>query len=288
MDIAFAKQKEEYMSAIKNFVSEIFINDNKEDKKWHVIDDYFITALIVLNIVAMMFESIDTHYEQYKTYYHIFDLFSIGVFSVEYLIRIWIADELYPEYGKVKARFKYVFSFFGVIDLLAILPFYMPMFINLDLRFMRVLRLMRIFRVFKLVRFIGSLQLLIRVVKERKDELLITVFGAGLMMIISASLMYEIEHELQPDKFSSIFSSIWWAVATLTTIGYGDVYPVSGLGQFLAAITALFGIGLVAIPTGIISVGFLDQIQAKKEEAKENSKDTKYKYCPHCGEKLPD
>ncbi len=275
------------MKKIKKFVADIFINSDVKQNKWHVLDDYFITALIVLNIIAMMFESIDSHYEKYKVYYDSFDHFSIAVFTIEYLIRVWIADRLYPDLGKIKARFKYMFSFFGIIDLLAILPFYLPMLMKLDLRFMRILRLMRIFRVFKLVRFIRSLQLLGRVVRDRKDELLITFFGSGLMLIISATLMYEIEHELQPDKFSNIFEAIWWAVATLTTIGYGDIYPITGGGQFLAAITALFGIGLVAIPTGIISVGFLEQIQARKDE--EEGNDTKkYNYCPHCGEKLPD
>ncbi len=273
------------MSNIKHKIADIFIYDDKRQSKWHVLDDYFITSLIVLNIVAMMLESIESHYETYKTYYQIFDIFSIAVFSVEYMIRIWIADEVYPELGKLKSRFKYIFSFFGIIDLLAILPFYLPMFIKVDLRFMRILRLMRIFRVFKLVRFLGSIQLLLTAIKERKDELLITLFGSALMLLVSASLMYEIEHELQPDKFSNVFEAIWWAVATLTTIGYGDVYPISGWGQFLAAITALFGIGLVAIPTGIISIGFLEQIQNKK--ASENSdKKELYTYCPHCGKKL--
>ncbi len=275
------------MGNIKHKIADIFIYDDKRQSKWHVLDDYFITALIVLNIVAMMLESIETHYETYKTYYQIFDIFSIAVFSVEYIIRIWIADEIYPQIGKLKSRLKYIFSFFGIIDLLAILPFYLPMFIKVDLRFMRILRLIRIFRVFKLVRFIGSIQLLLKVIKERKDELLITLFGSALMLLVSASLMYEIEHELQPDKFSNVFEAIWWAVATLTTIGYGDVYPISGWGQFLAAVTALFGIGLVAIPTGIISVGFLEQIQNTKESKNTDNKE-QYTYCPHCGKKLHD
>jgi voltage-gated potassium channel len=231
---------------------------------------------------------------EYKVFYTAFDYFSVAVFSLEYLIRIWIADLMYPNLSKTKARIKYVFSFFGLIDLLAILPFYLPMFVKIDLRFLRMLRLLRIFRILKLARFIKSLQLLFTVFKEKKEELIITMFGSSLLLILSATLMYEIEHDIQPDKFGSIFHSIWWAVATLTTIGYGDVFPISGWGQFLAAITALFGIGLVAIPTGIISIGFVEQLQNKNTELSNSDSEvepksvSQFEYCPYCGKKLPE
>jgi len=230
------------------------------------IDDYFITSLIVLNVFAIILETNSILYHHYETYFHYFELFSVAIFSLEYILRIWVSDLNYRAMSPLKARLKYIFSALGIIDLLAVIPFYLPLFISMDLRTLRSLRLFRLFRIFKLAHYSSSLRLVAQVINKKKQVLSITVASTFIIIMLAASIMFELEHDLQPEKFPDIFGAFWWAIATLTTIGYGDVYPMTGLGQILAAITALFGIGLVAIPTGIVSVGFLEEISKNKSE----------------------
>jgi voltage-gated potassium channel len=285
---------------IKNTVYDILANNEKKGFIY-VIDDYFISGLILLNIIAIVLETYDPLFKQYFNYFHAFDIFSVVVFTIEYILRIWISDLVFPDLKPWRARSKYIFSFLGTADLLAILPFYLPFIVKLDLRVLRIVRLFRLFRIFKLAHYSDSIQMVITVLKAKKYELFITVFGTVIILLLAASIMFHLEHEMQPEKFPNIFSSLWWAVATLTTIGYGDVFPVTGWGQILAALTALFGIGLVAIPTSILSMGFMEELEKKKQKklSKTNNnqhidnKDSKsannainYNYCPHCGEKL--
>jgi voltage-gated potassium channel len=272
---------------IKNKVFEIFYSEKDKTSWIYYIDDYFITSLIVLNIIMIVLESFAPLYHKYYIYFHIFDIFSVIVFTIEYILRIWVADMSYPAKTKLRSRFKYIFSPFGITDLLAILPFYLPFAMEFDMRMLRILRLMRLFRVFKLAHYSSSMRLVVTVLKEKKEELFITVFASFILLLMSASIMFHIEEAVQPDKFPNIFASLWWAVATLTTIGYGDVYPITPAGQILAAITALFGIGLVAIPTGIISMGFMEELSKEKAKKKEDETE-EFKYCPHCGKKLRD
>jgi voltage-gated potassium channel len=209
-------------------------------------------------------------------------VFSVTVFIIEYILRVWTSD-LRERYKNTKySRLKYVFSPMAIIDLLAVLPVVLNVFI--DLRFLRILRLTRILRVFKLSRYSNAINLLRKVVKDKKEELLATIFITFILLFIAATLMYNIEHQEHKDAFPNILSSFWWAVATLTTIGYGDVFPVTALGKFLSALIALLGIGLVALPTGIISSGFIEEISNRRK----NDEDAeKFNYCPHCGKKLP-
>jgi voltage-gated potassium channel len=172
-----------------------------------------------------------------------------------------------------------MFSPFGLIDLLAILPFYVPFIIKTDLRFLRILRLIRFFRIFKISRYNSTLKLIWDVVKEKKAELQMTFFIALLMLLVSAFLMYHVENPIQPEKFTNIFSSLWWAVSTLTTVGYGDIAPVTALGKIISGFVAILGIGLIALPTGIISAGFIQKIDKNKLEVKKN-------ICPHCGKEI--
>ncbi|MDP2423753.1 MAG: ion transporter, partial [Bacteroidales bacterium] len=187
-----------------------------------------------------------------------------------------VSDLTHPSTGRIKSVFKFVFSFYGLIDLFAITPFYLPFLIKIDLRFLRVLRLMRFFRLLKINRYNNSLNLIWAVIKEKKSELAITGFVSLLILIIASFFMYEIEGDIQPDKFPNIFSCFWWGIATLTTVGYGDVYPITAMGQFISGIIAILGIGLVALPTGIVSAGFMEKI------GKRNSTDK----CPHCGKDM--
>ena len=166
----------------------------------------------------------------------------------------------------------------AIIDLLAILPFYLPFIIPVDLRFLRMLRLLRLLRILKLNRYNDSMDIIIKIFKREKEKLITTFFVMAILILFSSSLMYYVENEAQPDKFPNIVASLWWAVATLTTVGYGDIYPITSLGKLFSGVIALLGIGLVALPTGIISSGFITEVNNNKAE--------KEKTCPHCGGKL--
>lgn len=169
----------------------------------------------------------------------------------------------------------------AIIDLLAILPFYLPMLLPIDLRVLRMLRIIRLFRVFKIGRYTNALSSIVKVFKNKQHELLSSVFVVLLLMIVASVLMYSIENNAQPEVFKNAFDALWWALATLTTVGYGDIYPITVLGKILSSIIAILGIGLVAVPTGIISAGFMESIQSEEKEKVDN-----IKYCPYCGKKI--
>jgi len=235
--------------------------------------DYIILIFVVLSVIAIILESYQFLYDNYYYYFKIFEAISISVFSLEYFLRILTADIKYKQLSKVKAIAKYSLTPMALIDLFAILPFYLPMIFPFDMRFLRILRLTKMFRLFKLNRYTNALNVITKVIKNKKEELFSTMFIMMLVIIISASLIYYIETEVQPDLFPDIGAAIWWAVVTLTTVGYGDVYPITNMGKVLAAIISLAGIGIVALPTGIISSGFMEEVNNKKNK----------KICPHCG-----
>jgi voltage-gated potassium channel len=255
--------------------------EKQDDIKWHKnLIPYFILLLIILNVLAVMFESIQSVRLKYKNLFHWFEIFSVVVFTIEYLLRVWVAEHSHPKSTKLKSKFKFIFSFYGLVDLFAILPFYLPVLIPFDLRFIRIIRLLRLFRILKIARYSKSLKMIGKVLKQKKEALILTLFVCFLLLLIASSLMYYIEHEAQPEEFPDIFSSFWWAIATLTTIGYGDVYPVTALGKFLSGIIALLGIGLIALPTGIIGAGFIEALEEEKKKKDEKA------FCPYCGKKI--
>lgn len=273
------------MNKVKVKIYEILF-DSSGKKSWiYRIDDIFIPSLIILNVLAIIFESIPIVKKSYVHYLEWFDSFSVIIFSVEYLLRLYVSDLLYPSLSRIKAILKYMRSPLGIIDLLAILPFYIPFMVDLDLRILRVFRLFRIIRLLKLGHYIKSFHLIMKVIKGKSSELLVTLSLALVILFLTSIMMFNLEYEAQPDKFQSIFQALWWSVATLTTIGYGDIYPITPYGQVLAAITAIFGIGLIAIPTSIISMGFLDELSKQKIKHDEIINE-KFNYCPHCGKKL--
>ncbi|WP_158975010.1 ion transporter [Cellulophaga sp. L1A9] len=235
----------------------------------------FIYALIVLNILALILESYDELRTKFSLAFYFFELFSVIVFTLEYFIRIWVSDKTKED---KRERLNFAFSTSGIIDLLAILPFYLPFIFPFDLRVIRILRLFRLLRIFKLGRYSSSLKTIQYIFKETKAELTITIFVTFVLMILSSTLMFYIEHDDQPEQFSNIGDAFWWSIATLTTVGYGDVYPVTGLGKLLSGVIALIGIGFVALPTGIISSAFISRIQTKKKSKECN--------CPHCGKSI--
>jgi voltage-gated potassium channel len=241
--------------------------------KINLIFDYFILTLIVLNVTAVAIDTLTGLNAGFLQLLRIFEIFSIIIFTIEFLMRLYVSDITHPASNKFYSVLKFIFSPFGLIDLLAILPFYIPFIIKTDLRFLRILRLIRFFRIFKISRYNSTLKLIWDVIKEKKAELQMTFFIAFLILLVSAFLMYHVEGPVQPDKFTNIFSSLWWAIATLTTVGYGDIAPITTLGKIISGIVAILGIGLIALPTGIISSGFVSKLN--------NSKKSKI-ICPHC------
>ena len=240
-----------------------------------------IVLLILLNVLAVVLSSFSKIWEKYSSFLNIFELVSVVIFTIEYFVRMWTARFKYPDMDSKLAIARYIISFAAIIDMTAILPFYLPLFIPIDLRFLRILRITRVLRIFKLQRYSDSIQLMGLVFRRRSKELLITVLVTFLMLLVSASAMYYMENGTQPDQFPNIIASLWWAVTTLTTVGYGDIYPVTVGGKVLAGVIALLGIGLVALPAGIVSSGFLEEMQNRKDVAKATDQ-----LCPYCGKRI--
>jgi voltage-gated potassium channel len=189
---------------------------------------------------------------------------------------LWVAP-LGPRYaGAVLGRVRYAVTPLALVDLCAIVPFYLPMLIPLDLRFVRALRLMRLVRFMKIGRYSESMRTVAAVLWERKEQLAAALLVLAVLLILSSSLMFYIERDAQPEAFSSIPAAMWWAVATLTTVGYGDIYPVTTWGRVLGSVIAVLGIGLFALPAGILGSGFVERLGKQKAQRK----------CPHCGKEI--
>ncbi|MHB1459119.1 MAG: ion transporter, partial [Armatimonadota bacterium] len=236
-----------------------------------------IISLILLNTLAFILSSMERMESEYSSVFLYFEIGSITVFVVEYLLRLWCCIEETKYSHPIKGRLAYIFTPFAIIDLLAILPGIFPLaFGHADFRFLRILRIFRIARLFKLGRYSKSIHLLATVLKSKKEGLFLTVIFVLMMIIISASLLYTVEHTAQPEAFSSIPQSMWWAVMTLTTVGYGDVYPITAMGKFLASIISILGIALFAMPTAILASGFNEQLSNQCNET----------ICPHCGKRI--
>lgn len=255
------------------------IRDDDQNTLSSNIFDGVIISLIIVNIGLVICDTfaLPTWYSKLsKTV----EIISIVIFSIEYALRLLTADLKYPDVKKSYAYVKYVFSFMAIIDLLAILPFYIPFLFKIDLRVLRALRIFRLFRILKFGHYTAAIRLIGEVLKKKRHQLFSSMLVILILMIIASVLMYNAEHEAQPQVFKNAFSGLWWSVATFTTVGYGDIYPITTVGKILSSVIALLGIGLVAVPTGIISAGFIET--ADKEQ---NCNDEK-KFCPYCGRKI--
>ncbi|MBQ8088512.1 MAG: ion transporter [Clostridia bacterium] len=240
--------------------------------------DLTIMALIVLSVTAIVLQSFENLALRFANWFTAFECVTVAVFTLEYAARIWTADLLYP--NAEHPRLKYILSPMALVDLCAILPFYLP-FLGFDMRFLRLVRLFRLLRMFKLGRYSEALQTVVAVMKESASQLIISILMCLFIMLSSAIIMYTVENPVQPEQFPNVIASLWWAICTLTTVGYGDVYPVTAIGRLFASIISLVGIGIIAIPTGIIAAGFskaIGQTTQTKQEPKS--------YCPYCGKKL--
>ena len=229
------------------------------------IFDISVMLLIIINVAAVIIESLNGKSSMTVAVLDKIEIVSVIIFTLEYAARIATADLKFPCGSRFKSVVKYGISFMAVVDLLAIIPFYLPMLIAVDLRFLRMLRLTRLLRVLKINRYTKSLKMISRVLKRKREDLIVTIFVMTILLLLSSSVMYYLECDAQPDVFPNIIAAFWWAIATLTTVGYGDVYPVTIWGKVISAIIAVLGIGIVALPTGIISSGFIEEVEAQKK-----------------------
>ncbi|SEB89972.1 voltage-gated potassium channel [Maribacter dokdonensis] len=232
---------------LKNIVE---INDNRKSR----VFAYFIQALIFISIISFSYETIPDLDVITRKVLRAIEVFCVIIFSIEYLLRIYVADH----------KLKFVFSFYGVIDFLAILPFYLAL--GIDLRSLRALRFLRLFRILKLMRYNRAIKHFTKAIALAKEEILLFLIVTLILIYFSAVGIYYFENEVQPENFSSIFDSLWWAIITLTTVGYGDVYPVTVGGKVFTFFILMIGLGIVAIPTGIISSALTKSVDKKEDE----------------------
>ena len=237
----------------KHRVFEIIQIGNRSDTVSRAFD-YLIMTLIIANIAAMFLDT----FEQFRSWHDVFrfiEIFTVSVFIVEYILRLWTAVYLYPERTPTAAALRFVRSFDGIVDLLTILP----VFFLSGMVVFRMMRVVRILRLFKINANFDSFNVITSVLYEKRRQLISSIFIILILMLAASLSMYSAEHEAQPDQFKNAFSGIWWSVSPLLTVGYGDIYPITLAGRIMAIIITFLGVGGVAIPTGIISAGFVEQ-----------------------------
>jgi voltage-gated potassium channel len=266
------------MIPIKKRIFDLLDPDNKNDFFAKLINA-FLVVMIMGNVIALLLVTVEEYQAKYLGLFKAFEILSVIVFTAEYGLRLWVSD-LHKAYSEpVKGRIKYLLTPLAIVDLIAILPFFLQIFGIIDLRALGLLRYARLLRIFKLKRYIHSLRIIWKVFASKKEEMTIALFTILFLLVVFSTLVYLAEHNVQPDKFSSIPATMWWGIATLTTVGYGDMTPITPLGKLFASITAIFGIGIFAFPAGIISAGFAAQLQKKTQR-------NKSMICPHCGERI--
>lgn len=252
------------------------------DKRWDKVINVFIIVLIILNVIAVMLETVPfLHDEKHEQkFFKYFDLISVIIFTVEYVLRVWSCNHEEKYKHSFWGRVKYMASPGAVIDLMAILPFYVHTIVGLDLRILRMLRLLRFFRLFRLTAYMRSAQIIVNVFKKRINELMLSLVLVIFLIIFASCVMYfaEIRNFENAKKFTSIPATIWWSVVTLTTTGYGDMTPMTTIGKIMAGIIMLTGVAFFALPAGIITAGFLEEFRANRIKATHR--------CPNCGEMI--
>ena len=246
--------------SIRKRIWEILEKGNSNDKV-SFYSDIFLITLIIFNIIAVLLETVDSIYSKYALEFLIFERFSTAVFLIEYILRVWVCVEEKIKNNKLITRLKYASTWPAIIDLLAVLSGLLPMIFEVDLRILRALRMLRLL---KFSRYFKVMNLLLGVLKEEKQSFLAAMFLLTIAMLIASTGIYLFEKDAQPEKFSSIPEAMWWAVATLTTVGYGDVTPITAMGKIFGALITVIGIGTVALPSGILASGFSDQLKRRK------------------------
>jgi voltage-gated potassium channel len=249
--------------------------------------DIALMIAVFLNIFIAIFDTFPQS-EAYESLIWVVEAVTVLFFAMDYILRVWTADYLYEEEGfssPSKARIRFIFSGAGLIDLLSCLPF----FVSAGGGALRMFRVIRILRVFRIHHYADPLHVIGQVLHKKRGQLLSSTFIVFILMIASSLMMYSLEHEAQPEAFSNAFSGFWWAANTLLTVGYGDIVPVTLAGKICGTILTFLGVGMVAIPTGILSAGFMEQVTLVRNEAARQGleQDDECRYCPYCGRKLP-
>ncbi len=277
------------MGRIKQRIYEI-VETPREDDRASIFFDVFIVSMIFLSIAGLVLGSVQSFLEDHFMVILGIELITGVVFTIEYVLRIW-ACTADPEYARaITGRIRYALGLFQIIDLVALLPYYLSLFFPFNVEFLRVLRLLRLI---KLGKYSKSFSLMVKVVDRDKQSLLSALSVLIIILVIASSLMFYAEHDAQPEVYSSIPAAMWWGLITLATVGYGDMVPVTPLGKILGGVMALIGIGVFALPAGIIASGFTAVL--KEEEEKKKAKRNKGKaaatgpaveVCPHCGREI--
>jgi voltage-gated potassium channel len=268
------------MESAKRRVYQILTDPPDEDRIGNAFST-FIFVLIAVNVIATVLETVQSLGRPYAHVFHAIEVVSVVVFSIEYVLRLWSCTSAAEFRHPVRGRIAVATKPMPVVDLLAILPFYLQVLIpGLDLRFVRALRLFRIFRVFRAGKLAEAIRILSAVVRNRAEELLASFVVILIVVVLAANVMYLLEHHHQPKNFASVPAAMWWAIVTVTTIGYGDVVPITPLGRVLGAIMALLGIIMLAMPVGIMGSGFIEEVEKRRGRGKVADPPS---VCPHCG-----
>lgn len=225
----------------------------------HDLYDIFMIFVIVLNLVLMILETVHDVYIQYKIYFHLIDIASIAIFTLDYLIRLWVCNNDNSYNGSIRGRLKFIFSFTGIVDMLSIIPSFIGS--PTDLRMLRIWRLFRIFRILKLTKYCKSFTIIGNAIRNKRELLIASFLLIFVVLFLLSTIVYYCESLVQPDKYSSIPATMWWGVVTLTSVGYGDIYPITALGKLFTSIIALLSIPLCAIPGGIIFESLVEEMK---------------------------
>lgn len=259
--------------------------------------DWTIMGLIVINISAIMLETVDPIQATYQTHISVIRRVSVFVFTIEYAARVWSIVEAQEYQKPILGRARFITSPLMIVDLIVLVPFYLtglfPDVVNPLI--LRTLRLLRVLRLLKIARYTESIRSIGAVFRREKERLVISALINSILLVLSSSIMYQLEHKAQPELFSSIPQTLWWGAVTLTTVGYGDMYPVTDLGRLFGAIIAVFGIGLFALPASILAAGFIKDGENEDTGTDNSESDSQEDpsasggigYCPHCGTRLP-
>ena len=224
-----------------------------------------ILILIFLNVLAVIYETVDGLYAAYKAWFDGFEYFSIGVFTLEYIVRLTLCVKDKRFQRPVVGRLKYALTPLALVDLFSVLPFYLPLIFPFDLRFIRIVRLLRVFRILKIGHYSEKLSLIKKVIHAKRGELMVTLLMAFIILVLNSCLIYFAEHDAQPVAFPDIPSTIWWCFMTLSTMGYKDIVPITTFGKLVHVVDTFVGIGLFALPAGILGEGFVEEISKKRK-----------------------
>ncbi len=252
------------MEARKKRIFDIIQIGNRQDLPSRLFDVGLI-AMILANLFIAVFSTFDSSVP-YRDTMAAVELVTVVCFAAEYALRVWTAEYLYPKLTRGRATVRYMTSFSGVVDLLSFLPYFLPVFFPSGVVVFRMFRVVRILRLFRVNAYYDALNVIADVVRSKKDQLISSIFIILVLMVAASLCMYSLEHEAQPEVFRNAFSGFWWAVSTLLTVGYGDIYPITAAGRAFGTVLTFLGVGMVAIPTGILSAGFVEQYTRLKDQ----------------------